>query len=189
VLIVSRKSHHKKDKDAERTYKEEKLLGKLCEIKSIIAKNKHKFDSFNLSFQDESRFGFMTKQKQVLVSKGVHPVGKYQHSYQSFWLWGCFSPITGNSFCWETLSVSNDIFEGFLNDLSKQNPKELKILIIDNAGFHASKNMTIPENIEFTRIPAYTPELNTAKKVWQWMKEKVAMKFFEDLESLKKKNN
>ena len=114
MLIVSRKSHHKKDKDAERTYKEEKLLGKLCEIKSIIAKNKHKFDSFNLSFQDESRFGLMTKQKQVLVSKGVHPVGKYQHSYQSFWLWGCFSPITGNSFCWETLPVSNDLFEGFL---------------------------------------------------------------------------
>ena len=141
----------------------------------------------NLYFQDESRFGLMTKQKRVLVSKGVKPIGKYQHSYQSFWLWGCFSPITGNSFYWETSSVSNDIFEGFLQELSKQNPKELKILIIDNAGFHASKNMTIPENIAFIRIPPYTPELNPAEKVWQWMKERVAMKFFEDLESLKKK--
>jgi len=185
VLIVSRKSHHKKDKDAEQTFKEEKLPSKLREIKSSTAKNK--FDSVNLYFQDESRFGLMTKQKRVLVSKGVKPIGKYQHSYQSFWLWGCFSPITRNSFYWETSSVSNDIFEGFLNDLSKQNPKELKILIIDNAGFHASKNMTIPENIKFIRIPPYTPELNPAEKVWQWMKERVAMKFFEDLESLKKK--
>jgi len=174
-----------KDKDAELTFKEEKLPSKLREIKSSTAKNK--FDSFNLYFQDESRFGLMTKQKQVLVSKGVKHIGKYQHSYQSFWLWGCFSPITGNSFYWKTSSVSNDIFEGFLQELSKQNPKELKILIIDNAGFHASKNMTIPENIAFIRIPPYTPELNPAEKVWQWMKERVAMKFFEDLESLKKK--
>ncbi len=47
--------------------------------------------------------------------------------------------------------------------------------------------MTIPENIGLIRIPAYTPELNPIEKVWQWMKERVAMKFFEDMESLKKK--
>jgi len=184
VLIVSRKSHHKKDKQATKKFKEE-LPDKLRKIKTEI--DETKFDSFNLYFQDESRFGLMTKQKRVLVSKGVKPIGKYQHSYQSFWLWGCFSPITGNSFYRETSSVSNDLFEGFLNDFSKQNPKELKILIIDNAGFHASKNITIPENIKLIRIPPYTPELNPAEKVWQWMKERVAMKFFEDLESLKKK--
>jgi len=37
---------------------------------------------------------------------------------------------------------------------------ENKILIIANAGFHACKSMTIRENIEFIRIPPYTPELN-----------------------------
>jgi len=100
-------------KSAKVGFKED-LPDKLCEIKSSTAKNKNKFDTAHLYFQDESRFGLMTKQKRVLVSKGVHPVGKYQHSYQLFWLWGCFSPITGNSFCWETSSVSNDLFEGFL---------------------------------------------------------------------------
>ena len=184
VLIVSRKSHHKKDKEAAKKFKED-LPDKLCEIKSSTAKNK--FDSAHLYFQDESRFGLMTKQKRVLVSKGVKPIGKYQHSYQSLWLWGCFSPITGNSFYWETSSVSNDLFEGFLQELSKQNPKEFKIMVIDNAGFNACKNIAIPENIEFIRIPPYTPELNPDEKVWQWIKERVAMKFFEDLESLKKK--
>jgi len=32
--------------------------------------------------------------------------------------------------------------------------------MLANPGFHASKNMTIPENIKLIRIPAYTPELN-----------------------------
>ena len=117
----------------------------------------------------------------------VFKINLFKPDFCLTFLPGCFSPIIGNSIYWETSSVSNGLFEGFLQELSKQNPKELKILIIDNAGFHASKNMTIPENIEFIRIPPYTPELNPAEKVWQWMKERVAMKFFEDLESLKKK--
>lgn len=149
--------------------------------------DKNKYDSINIYFQDESRFGLMTKQKRVLVSKGVKPIGKFQHSYKWLWLWGCFSPITGDSFYWETSHVGSDIFEGFLNSFSMGKPRELKLLIIDNAGFHACQNITIPENIRLIRIPAYTPELNPAEKVWQWMKGKVAMKFFDTTKALQAK--
>ena len=129
----------------------------------------------------------MTKQKRVLVSKGVKPIGKYEHSYQWLWLWGCFSAITGDSFYWERPLVSNDIFESFLKDFSNQNPREFKIIIMDNAGFHACQNITIPENIRLIRIPPYAPELNPAEKVWQWMKDKVAMKVFHEIEELQEK--
>ncbi len=129
----------------------------------------------------------MTKQKRVLVTKGIKPIGKYQHSYKYLWLWGCFSPITGDSFYWETPFVSNAIFEAFLEDFSNQNPHELKIIIIDNAGFHACQNIQIPDNIKLIRIPSYSPELNPAEKVWQWMKDKIAMKFFDNIEVLKDK--
>jgi len=54
--------------------------------------------------------------------------------------------------------------------------------MLANPGFHASKNMTIPENIKLIRIPAYTPELNPCWKSLA-MDEKVAMKFFEDVEA------
>jgi len=129
----------------------------------------------------------MTKQKRVLVTKGIEPVVNYQHSYQYLWLWGCFSPITGDTFYWETPFVSTDIFEGFLWDFSKQKPKELKLLIIDNAGFHACQNIEIPQNIILIRIPPYTPELNPAEKVWQWMKDRTAMKFFPSIQELQQK--
>jgi transposase len=141
----------------------------------------------NLYFQDESRFGLMTKQKRVLVSKGIKPIGRYQHSYKWLWLWGCFSPITGDSFYWETPLVSNGIFESFLQEFSNQNPRELKIMVIDNAGFHACQNIIVPENIKLIRIPPYSPELNPAEKVWQWVKDRVAMKLFKDIETLQEK--
>ena len=162
-----------------------KLPHLIKEFRNSLDKNK--YDCINIYFQDESRFGLMTKQKRVLVSKGIKPIGKYQHSYKWLWLWGCFSPVTGDAFYWETSHVGNDIFEGFLNDFSRTNPRELKLLIIDNAGFHACQNITIPENIKLIRIPAYAPELNPAEKVWQWMKGKVAMKFFKSTKMLQNK--
>ena len=109
--------------------------------------NKYKLDSVNLYFQDESRFGLITKQKRVITAQGIKPIGKYKHSYQSKWLWGSFSPITGEKFCMITDSVCKDFFIEYLNELSKQNPKELKIVVIDNAGFHSTKNVELPNNI------------------------------------------
>lgn len=43
--------------------------------------NKDKVMSVNLYFQDESRFGLITKQKRVITAKGIKPIGKYKHSY------------------------------------------------------------------------------------------------------------
>lgn len=57
-------------------------------------------------------------------------------------------------------------------------------MIIDNPGFHACQNNTIPYNVKLLTIPPYSPELNPAERVWQWMKDRLAMKFFMDVEVL-----
>ncbi|WP_062060119.1 IS630 family transposase [Aquimarina longa] len=149
--------------------------------------DKNKYDTVNLYFQDESRFGLITKQKRVISARGVQPIGKYKHSYQYKWLWGSFSPISGESFCMTTDGVCKELFIKYLEDFAKHKPREVKILIIDNAAFHSTKNVTIPENIILLPIPPYSPELNPAEKVWQWMKDKMAMKIFDTLEDLEYK--
>lgn len=138
-------------------------------------------------FQDEARYGLMTGLKRTLTAKSVKAKVNYQHSYQYLWIWGSFSPLTGDAFYWETPIVNNTIFEAYLNELSKRTPDKYIILVIDNAGFHASKNITIPDNIELLRIPPYAPELNPAEKVWQYMKSKVAMKYNESIEHLQQR--
>lgn len=118
---------------------------------------------------------------------GIRPIGKYKHSYQYRWLWGSFSPITGESFCMTTEFVSKDFFIHYLNDFSLHKPEELKIIVIDNAGFHSTKDIILPENIILLPIPPYCPELNPAEKMWQWMKDKIAMKIYDDLKTLENK--
>jgi hypothetical protein len=52
---------------------------RLKEFRIILDKNN--FDSVNLYFQDESRFGLITKQKRVITAKGIKAIGTYKHSY------------------------------------------------------------------------------------------------------------
>ena len=149
--------------------------------------NQATIQSVNLYFQDESRFGLITKQKRVITAKGVKPIGKYKHSYLYKWLWGSFSPITGESFCMGSDRVCKDLSVKYLQDFSKHKPSEFKISIIDNAAFHSTKDVKIPDNMILLSIPPYCPELNPAEKMWQWMKDKIAMKVYDTLEILENK--
>ena len=158
---------------------------RLKEFRIILDKNN--FDSVNLYFQDESRFCLITKQKRVITAKGIKAIGTYKHSYLYNWLWGSFSPITGESFCMTTQSVCKELFVKYLEDFSNHKPSELKIMIIDNAAFHSTKDVKIPNNIILFPIPPYCPELNPAEKMWQWMKDKIAMKIYDTLDDLNQK--
>ena len=147
--------------------------------------NKDKFDAINLFFQDESRYGLKTLVGRCLSAIGVRPIVNYQHKFDNTYLWGSYSPINGDSFVWEINGVDSKIFEAYLKEFSRQNPREYKILVIDNAGFHSAKNIEIPDNIHLLRIPPYTPELNPCEQIWQYIKMRFKNKIFRDIDKLK----
>ena len=147
--------------------------------------NKDKIKSVNLYFQDESRFGLMTHIGRCLTAKGIKPIVKYQHAFKNTYLYGSFSPINGDSFVYEIEGTTSEIFYKYLYEFSKYKPEELKIIVIDNAGFHSMKNHELPENIRLIRIPPYTPELNPSEKIWAYIKQFYKNKVFEDLGTLK----
>lgn len=128
----------------------------------------------------------MTSVGRCLTAEGVKPVIPFKQAFENTYLYGCFSPITGDSFSWEVNGVDTIIFEHFLKAFSEENPSEYKIVVIDNAGFHSTRNITIPPNIGLLRIPPYSPELNPAEKVWQQMKKLFKNKVFETIKDVKK---
>ena len=160
-----------------------KKLPKL--LKSIIKENKKKFKHFNLYFQDESRFGLKTHIGRCLTARGVKPIVKYQHAFKNTYLYGSFSPINGDSFVYEIEGTTSEIFYKYITEFSKYKPHELKIIIIDNAGFHSLSKYNIPENIVFVRIPPYSPELNHSEKIWAYIKQSYKNRVFENLENVK----
>jgi len=138
-----------------------------------------------LYFQDESRFGLKTHIGRCLTARGIKPIVKYQHAFKNTYLYGSFSPINGDSFVYEIEGTTSEIFYSYILEFSKYKPEELKIIVIDNAGFHSLSKYKIPENIRFIRIPPYSPELNHSEKIWAYIKQFYKNKVFGTIENVK----
>jgi transposase len=134
-----------------------------------------------LYFQDESRFGLITKEGRMLTAKGVKPVCISHQVYNSTWLFGMFSPITGDHWLMEFPACNTENFQLFLNEVSAENPKTLIIMVLDNGAFHKAKKLEIPDNIKLVFLPPYAPELNPAEKMWARLKRVFTNKLFKSL--------
>jgi transposase len=75
-------------------------------------------------------------------------------------------------------------FQAFLDELSKLNPNEYKIVVLDNGAFHHAKTLIIPDNIELLFLPAYSPELNPAENMWAGYKRTFTNKLYNSLDLL-----
>lgn len=134
--------------------------------------------------QDESRFGLFTRNGKGLTAKGVKPVCNFQQVFKSLYLFGAFSPITGEHFEVEMPYCNTETFQVFLEKFSEINPTELKIMLLDNGPFHKAKRLVIPENIILLFIPAYAPELNPSEKIWWKMKRAFTGKLHKTLDNV-----
>ena len=121
----------------------------------------------------------------MLTKRGVKPITPYQHKFDNFYPFGAFSPINGDSFLLEMPFCNTDTFQVYLQELSEQKPKEFKIIILDNGAFHHSKSLMIPKNMALLFLPPYSPELNPAERMWRFIKDRLAMKAFKNLEEIK----
>jgi len=44
------------------------------------------------------------------------------------------------------------------------------VLVWDQAGFHKSRGLKIPENVTIIPLPAYSPELNPVENLWLYFR-------------------
>ena len=123
---------------------------------------------------------------KCIAAKGVQPIVACQHRFSSTYLYGSYSPIDGDSFVWEINGVNTVIFEQYLKALSLHRPTEFKIVVIDNAGFHSVKNITMPDNIFLLNIPAYCPEPNPCEQIWKDIKKQFKNQVFTSMDKLTK---
>lgn len=125
-----------------------------------------------------------TKNGKALTAKGVKPICPFQQVFQSTYLFGAFSPITGDSFMMELPYCNTAMFQLFLDGLAKEDPDEFKIVVLDNGAFHKAKALVVPPNIILVFLPAYSPELNPAEKIWAKCKRAFTNRLFKTLEEL-----
>jgi transposase len=125
-----------------------------------------------------------TKNGKALTARGVKPICPFHQVFQSLYLFGAFSPVTGDNFMLEMPNCNAASFQIFLDEFSSQKPDEFKIMVLDNGAFHKAKSLNIPENIMLLFLPPYSPELNPAEKIWAKLKRTFTNRLFHSLDAL-----
>ncbi len=75
----------------------------------------------------------------------------------------------------------------FLKHVSEDYKDYFVILIVDQAGWHTSDALEIPENIRLVYLPPYSPELNPVEHIWEYLRENdLSNKAFTSLDQLEK---
>ena len=125
-----------------------------------------------------------TRNGKGLTAIGIKPICKFHQVFQSTYLFGAYSPFTGDHFELELPHCNTDNFQLFLDEFSKIKPSEFKIILLDNGAFHKSINLIIPINIALLFIPPYSPELNPSEKIWWRMKRAFSGKLNKSLDDV-----
>lgn len=117
-------------------------------------------------YQDEAGFGRISKLGSCWSPQGCRPQVGSHHIREYRYCYGAVDAHTGDSFFIIAGGCNSDWMNEFLHQLSEAYPDDYLILVMDNAVWHKSQTLTIPENIEFAFIPPYTPEMNPIEQVW-----------------------
>lgn len=80
--------------------------------------------------------------------------------------------------------LDEDCFEVFLQKLREAYPDEEIVLILDRAGAHRNKSVAWPAGIEAMPLPAYSPELNPAERLFEELRARLSNDIFETVEAI-----
>jgi len=62
---------------------------------------------------------------------------------------------------------------------------EHAVMVLDQAGWHDSRALSVPGNITLVALPPYSPELNPVERVWLYLKERfLSHRLHDDYEAI-----
>lgn len=139
---------------------------------------------------DEHRLGLKPVLRRVWARRGRRPVVRVHHRYEWLYIYCFVRPTTGES-CWLILPVVNaEVFSLALGHFAREvgaGERKRIVLVLDRAGYHTGEGVKLPGGVEFEYLPARSPELQPAERLWPLTDEGVANRLFADLGELEEK--
>jgi len=136
---------------------------------------------------DEHRLGLQPILRRVWARRGQRLLAPVQPRYQWLYLVGFVRPLTGQTEWQWTSTVNVEVFTVVLNQFAQAvgagSDKQI-LLVLDNAGWHTSATLTVPDGIHLHFLPPYTPELQPAERLWSLADAPLANRHFATLDAL-----
>ena len=136
---------------------------------------------------DEHRIGLKPIIRRVWCKRGQRPVVTVQQRYKWMYEYGFVCPHSGETFWLLLPRVSVAAYTLALAEFARAigaGPEKQVILVLDQAGWHRSDQVVIPEGLHLVFLPPYSPELQPAEHLWELTDQALANRHFRDLEEL-----
>lgn len=124
--------------------------------------------------------------RKVWTLRGIKPTAPYQTKYQWGHLYAALEIDGDNtSEFFFSPSVSLEVSDFFLRQLTENDESAQDVIIWDGAGFHQKAGShPLPERIHVLQLPAYSPELNPVEKLFDQLKDEIGNRLFATLDDI-----
>ena len=120
---------------------------------------------------DEARVGQQGTLTRVWAPRGTRPCALRDHRRTSAYLFGAVCPERGTGAAVVLPHVNVEAMNIHLVEVSRHVTEGAHaVLVLDQAGWHTSPKLRVPENISLLPLPPYAPELNPVEQVWAYLR-------------------
>ncbi|OJW19283.1 MAG: transposase [Rhodospirillales bacterium 69-11] len=123
-------------------------------------------------FADEARIGQKNKITRRWARRGSRPAAPSDQRTASSYIFGAICPVDGKAVGLVLPRCNIAAMDLHLAAISADvAPGRLAAVLLDQAGWHLSKRLAVPDNLIPVPLPAKCPELNAQENIWQFMRD------------------
>jgi transposase len=137
--------------------------------------------------EDEHRLGLLPVLRRIWAPRGRRPVAAVERHYEWLYVYAFVRPRTGQSWWCLLPRVTTEAMSVALAAFARDegiDGEHRAVLVVDQAGWHVAHDLVLPAGIDLIFLPAYSPELQPAERLWALGDEPVANRAFPDLDAL-----
>ena len=165
--ISARPRHYAQNELAVEAFKKN-FPAELAKIRARLPKGVE----IELWWQDEARIGQKNKLTRRWARRGTRPRAPRDQRTEWAYIFGAICPAKGKGAGLVMPWCDTDAMAAHLIEISAAvDPGAHAVLIVDQAGWHLTPKLAIPDNITVLALPPRSPELNPVEIVWQFMRD------------------
>ncbi len=106
------------------------------------------------------------------AKKGTRPRQPKDQRYGSCYIFGAVCPARDAGCALVMPYANTQAMQYHLDEISKNvTPGVHGVVLMDGAGWHKAHALKLPDNLSTVLIPPYSPELNPAENIWQFLRQ------------------
>jgi transposase len=118
--------------------------------------------------------------------KGHRPPGRRDKRSEWACIFAAVEPATGADVALVLPEATTATMRPFLAEFAAALPEEVHaVLVLDGAGRHGARALTVPPNITLVPLPPRSPELDPVERVWLYVRERfLSLRVFPDYRAI-----